>query len=226
MTLRRGFKAEAEREAARVRKELGLSPHDRLDPRDLASHLSVLIVDAAELVDIAELEELERLQAFAFSAATFDIEDRKIIVVSPLRNSGRQNSDIAHELAHLMLKHDLSEIREVDGMPFRTCKPDEEEEATAFGGTLLLPRPLLLSATRRGANVDQIATQYDVTVDGAVPVQHDRSCQAGPRAVIDLAARSRTADRRLRILPPGCRKTVPASILPSHSAQLREPHRP
>ena len=167
MTLRRGFKAEAEREAARVRKELGLASRDRLDPRDLAKHLSVSIVDAGELVDVAELEDLERLQAFAFSAATFEIEQRKIIVVSPLRNTGRQNSDIAHELAHVMLKHDLSEIREVDGMPFRTCKPDEEEEATAFGGTLLLPRPLLLSAARRQASVEQIANQYDVTVEMA-----------------------------------------------------------
>lgn len=167
MTLRRGFKAEAEREAARVRRELGLASHDRLDPRELASHLGVSIVVAAELVDVAELEELERLQAFAFSAATFEIEDRKIIVVSPLRNSGRQGSDIAHELAHVMLKHNLSEIRELDGMPFRTCKPDEEEEATAFGGTLLLPRPLLLSAARRRATIDQIASQYDVTVEMA-----------------------------------------------------------
>lgn len=125
------------------------------------------IVDAAELVDIEELEELERLQSFAFSAATFEIEDRKIIVVSPLRTTGRQNSDIAHELAHVMLKHDLSEIRELDGMPFRTCKPDEEEEATAFGGTLLLPRPLLLSAARRWATIEQIANQYDVTVEMA-----------------------------------------------------------
>lgn len=167
MTLRRGFKAEAERQAARVRKELGLASHDRLDPRDLAVHMNVAVVDAADLVDIAELEELERLQAFAFSAATFEIEDRKIIVVSPLRTSGRQNSDIAHELAHLMLDHDLSEIREIDGMPFRTCKPDEEEEATVFGGTLLLPRPLLLSAARRKATIEQIANQYDVTVEMA-----------------------------------------------------------
>lgn len=167
MTLKRGFKAEAEREAARFRKELGLAPNDRLDPRELARHLGVSIVDAGELVDVADLEELEHLQAFAFSAATFEIQDKKIIVVSPLRNAGRQNSDIAHELAHVMLKHDLSEVREVDGMPFRTCKPDEEEEATAFGGTLLLPRPLLLSAARRRASIEQIASQYEVTVEMA-----------------------------------------------------------
>jgi len=167
VTLRRGFKAHAEREAARVRKDLGLASHDRLDPRALAHQMKIAIVDAAELVRLEELEELERLQAFAFSAATFEIEDRKIIVVSPLRDVGRQNSDIAHELAHVMLKHDLSEIREIDGMPFRTCKPDEEEEATAFGGTLLLPRPLLLSAARRKTTIEQIAGQYDVTVEMA-----------------------------------------------------------
>lgn len=93
---------------------------------------------------------------------------RKIIVVSPLRTAGRQNSDIAHELAHIMLNHDLSEIcRELNGMPFRTCKPNEEEEATAFGGTMLLPRPLLLSAARRRATIDEIASQYDVTVEMA-----------------------------------------------------------
>lgn len=167
MTLRRGFKAEAERHAARVRSEMGLAPHDGLDPRDLATHLDVAVVDAATLVDLAELEELERLQAFAFSAATFDIEGRKIIVVSPLRTPGRQNSDIAHELAHIMLGHELSEIRELNGTPFRTCRPDEEEEATSFGGTLLLPRPLLLSAVRRKASIQQISEQFDVTLDMA-----------------------------------------------------------
>ena len=124
-------------------------------------------VFAASLVGREPLEELERLQAFAFSAATFEIEQRKIVVVSPLRTEGRQNSDIAHELSHIMLKHRLSEIRELNGMAFRTCKPDEEEEATNFGGTLLLPRPLLLSAVRRGATVEDIAAQYGVTTDMA-----------------------------------------------------------
>jgi Zn-dependent peptidase ImmA (M78 family) len=167
VTLRRGFKAEAEREAARVRKELGLAPYDALDPADLAEHRKVRVVDASSLVAIAELEELERIQAFSFSAVTFEISGRSIIVFNPLRATGRRNSDIAHELAHLMLQHKLSEVRDLNGMPFRTCRPDEEEEATVFGGTLLLPRPLLLSAARRRATVDQIAAQYDVTTEMA-----------------------------------------------------------
>ncbi len=167
MTLPRGFKARAERDAVRIRSELGLEPHDRLDPRDIAGHGNISVVGAAELVDLARLEELERLQAFAFSAATFEIGNRTIIVVNPLRDQGRQNSDIAHELGHLLLGHPLSEIRVIDGMPFRTCSPEEEEEATSYGGTLLLPRPLLLSAARRQATIEQIAQQYEVTIDMA-----------------------------------------------------------
>lgn len=167
MTLRRGFRARAEREASRIRAELCLADNDRLDPRKLAAHLEVAVINATDLVDREQLEELERLQRYAFSAATFEIEHRKFIVVSPLRDEGRQNSDIAHELSHVILKHQLSELRHLDGIAFRTCTPDEEEEATSFGGTLLLPRPLLLSAARRGAGIDDIAAQYGVTTDMA-----------------------------------------------------------
>lgn len=167
MTLKHGFKAQSERTALKYRVELGLEPSDALDPRALAGHLGVAVVDAGSLVPVEDLEELERIQAYSFSAATFDISNRKIIVVSPLRGLGRQNSDIAHELSHVILDHDLSEVRELAGMPFRTCKPEEEEEATALGGALLLPRDLLMSAARRKATIEQIAEQYLVTTDMA-----------------------------------------------------------
>jgi Zn-dependent peptidase ImmA (M78 family) len=146
---------------------MGLSAEDRLDVWKVADHFRVSVVSADRLVALVDLEELERIQAFAFSAATFEIEGRTIIVYNPLRNPGRRNSDIAHELAHVILGHELSEVREVGGMPFRTCKPIEEEEATSFGATLLLPRPLLLNAARRGASVEQISRTYNVTLDMA-----------------------------------------------------------
>jgi hypothetical protein len=52
-------------------------------------------------------------------------------------------------------------------VPFRTCRPDEEEQATSFGGTLLLPRPLLVSAARQGLGPQQIAENYNVTIEMA-----------------------------------------------------------
>lgn len=167
MTLRRGFKAEAERTAVALRAQLGLQSHERVDITELAKHLDVSIVSASDLIEIERLEELERIQAFAFSACTFHLDGRNVIVTNPLRQPGRQASDTAHELAHLLLNHDLTEIRVVAGMPFRTCRPEQEEEATALGGTVLLPRPLLLKAAHAGLDVAAIARTYHVTEDMA-----------------------------------------------------------
>jgi Zn-dependent peptidase ImmA (M78 family) len=73
----------------------------------------------------------------------------------------------AHELSHLLLASQLDEIRIVAGVPFRTCRPEQEEEATNLGGALLLPRLLLLSAVRRGLDEQAIAKRYDVTTEMA-----------------------------------------------------------
>lgn len=168
MTLRRGFKTEAEKKATELRRGVGLAAHDSLHARQIAELSNVTVVEADELVPLSDLEELERIQAFAFSAATFKFDERHVIVVNPLHSAQRQNSDIAHEISHIILGHDLSEVRELaPGTSFRTCKPQEEEEATTYGGTLLLPRPLLLSAARRRAGIETIAAENNVTIEMA-----------------------------------------------------------
>jgi Zn-dependent peptidase ImmA (M78 family) len=119
------------------------------------------------LIELEKLKELERLQAFAFSACTFDIEGRRVIVYNPLRSKPRRRSDIAHELSHLLLDHELTEIREVAGVPFRTCRSNQEEEATNLGGTLLLPRQLLLKAATQGMDIEDVAQKFNVTPEMA-----------------------------------------------------------
>jgi Zn-dependent peptidase ImmA (M78 family) len=150
-----------------MRKELGIGAADPLPLDDAARIRDVQVISASDLVDVERLAELERLRAFAFSACTFEIRGKSIIVFNPLRSEPRQHSDVAHELAHVLLRHELSEIREVGGLPFRTCRPDQEEEATTLGGTLLLPRPLLLGAVGRGMGVDDISRAFAVTLDMA-----------------------------------------------------------
>jgi len=167
VTLPRGFKTHAEKEAIRWRHELGAGPTASVDLHALVGRLGIAILSAAELVERARLVELEHVQAFAFSAATFQIGDRTIIVTNPLHSVGRLTSDTAHELAHVLLDHSLSEIQDIAGVPFRTCSPDQEEQATAFGGTLLLPRPLLLAAAHRGDSTEAIADTHQVTVEMA-----------------------------------------------------------
>lgn len=167
MTLRRGFRAEAERMAAAVRADLALQPADPLPLDNAARARGVNVVSAADLVAAERLADLERIQAYSFSACTFVIDGGFVIVFNPLRSEPRRRRDVAHELSHLLLEHELTEIREVAGVPFRTCRADQEEEATTLGGTLLLPRPLLLKAVAGGMGVEDVASAYAVTLEMA-----------------------------------------------------------
>lgn len=167
MALKRGFRTAAEQLATEVRKELGLAPSAAVDLRAVATHRGVRVVAADELVDVERLRDLERIQSFSFSACTFDLNGTNVIVLNPLRSPARQVSDLAHELSHLLIGHQLSEVREIAGSLFRACRPDEEEEATTLGATLLLPRPLLLSAAAQGMDVAAIARNYGVTTEMA-----------------------------------------------------------
>src|SRR5215471_2711022 len=103
MALPRGFKARAEKIAEEVRAGISAAPDRPLDLHALAAARSAKIVSAGDLVALERLQEIERLQAFAFSACTFDIQSQLVIVYNPIRKPERRASDIAHELAHLFL---------------------------------------------------------------------------------------------------------------------------
>lgn len=161
--MRRGFKAEAERKADRLRSELGLGATDRLDSDELARHVGAEVRCADELTERTKLEELEELQPGAFSACTLIIGERRVIVYSPLASVGRRNSDFCHEIAHIVLEHEVGAVEQVGNLTFFTCDPDEEQEANWLAGCLLLPRPLLLAAARRGLSPADIAEEYGVS---------------------------------------------------------------
>jgi Zn-dependent peptidase ImmA (M78 family) len=166
--MRRGFKAEAERLADRTRAQMGLQPVDRLAIRDLADYLKVEVFAADQLVDRAKVEDLNRLQPGAFSAATFHLPGgRTVAVYNPCNDPARTNSDIAHELAHVLLDHDIRDLQQLAGHTFFTCDPEQEEEANWLAGCLLLPRPLLLQEAFAGADVATVATKHQVSVSMA-----------------------------------------------------------
>lgn len=164
--MRRGFKAEAERLAARLRTELACSGYQRLDLYALAQHIGVEVKSADDLVDRADLERLNALQPGCFSAATFHLPGGRVVAVTnPVGASpGRLNSDLAHELAHVLLKHEVRRIQRIGAVSFFDCDPEQEEEANWLGGCLLLPRPLLLTEARRGLTADQIAEKHAVSL--------------------------------------------------------------
>ena len=87
-----------------------------------------------------------------------------MIVYNPYNDRGRTNSDIAHELAHLLLRHDVRELQQLAGHTFFTCDPEQEEEANWLAGCLLLPRALLIREAHAGADPTAIAHKYNVSI--------------------------------------------------------------
>lgn len=168
-TLERGFKAWAERTAVGVRRELDLAPVDPLDPRRLAERLRVLLVNPRDFPDLPQdvvVQLLDR-DATGWSAATLLVLDTPMVIYNPTHSPGRQASNIVHELAHIMLKHEPAKVifSQDEQMATRTFDKRQEDEANWLGWTLLLPRDALVAARRRRMARAQIAREYGVSAN-------------------------------------------------------------
>ena len=168
MALQRGFKAEAERLATDIWSEMGLSPVDRMDASALARHVGCVVHPADELVDVAKLEHLKRVQDDAFFACTFRLPGGHAIVFNPLMRETRRNSDIAHEVSHIVLDHRLSRLERLGDVAFLSCDKQQEEEAAWLSGCLLLPRAALVHDLTRGMQSKTIARNRVLSEDMVV----------------------------------------------------------
>lgn len=92
-----------------------------------------------------------------------------IIIHNPTHTPARQQSNLMHELAHILCEHKLSESEKIVGLPeaLRDFNEEKENEANWLGGCLQLPRPALLYCMRKGLSIDDIATHYNCSVEMA-----------------------------------------------------------
>ena len=164
MALRRGFKSEAERIARRVRNELGMRAAQPVEPEVLAKLMGIEVRAGDELIPTDRFRHLEKIQPDAFSACTLrPSADRLVVVYNPLSAPSRRSSDLAHELAHILLNHKLGRLERLGNINFLSCDQLQEEEAAWLSGCLLLPRPLLLAEVRKGSSVKEIAEKCGVS---------------------------------------------------------------
>lgn len=162
--LPRGFKAEAERIAVRYRQELRLSPFAPLNAFKLAEHLKVLVIPVSKLGLSSEClghlhgTSLTRAQWFAMTMIAQDGSKRVIHndSVAPTR----QQSDIMHELSHIICQHQHEGEDYSLGFPVRKYNDSHEAQAECLGATLQLPKPALLWKTKAGHTPEEIAEYY------------------------------------------------------------------
>lgn len=163
MSLRRGFKANANRISLRLRRSLELRPEDPIDLALIAARLQIGIVP---LTDFARecpsaVRQLTITDRAAFSAATLPIADRKIIIYNDSHDPGRQSNSIAHEISHVLLGHPFTLPIDVSGC--RNVDRDLEDQANWLGPTILIPNEAAMHIVQTGLETQAACRLYKVS---------------------------------------------------------------
>lgn len=152
--MKRGFKSQCERRAVEIRRSLGLTTTEPLSAFDLAKSLMVTVwrdVDVQGMTD-EDLNQLHVVDPDTWLAFTLRIGTHFLVVYNSSHSPERSNSMVMHELAHIVLGHELTSTRVTDDGHLVPVSYDQEQEDEAnwLAGTLLLPRPALVRIRRLG----------------------------------------------------------------------------
>lgn len=157
--MQRGFKTRAERMAVEARVLVGLHETAPLPANRLAKALGVVVMGPEKIPGMPESLATRMLFEFAsnWSAVTIPMEGQTLIIHNTTHIPARQESDVMHELAHLLCRHKPARIDPPGKLPWasRSYDPEQEEQAACLGGCLQIPRAGLASAILQ--NLDDLA---------------------------------------------------------------------
>ncbi len=165
--MQRGFKTWAERQAIEQRRHLGLEADAPLPAVQLAAYLSITIVSPGHIPGMSQehLECLLQRDRLSWSAITVSTKAITTIIHNTEHSRPRQESNLMHEMAHIICSHTPSELVQVGGLPFllREYNKDQEEEANWLGACLQLPRPALWWAIKRRMMVAEMVQYFQAS---------------------------------------------------------------
>jgi predicted transcriptional regulator len=156
--------------AVEKRVQLKLRPTDPLDAWALAALLRIRVLTPCDVPGLSEacLRTLLHDDPDSWSAVTLRLgRFGDLIILNSAHSPARQASDLAHELAHVLLGHRPTrvDVTEDQQLLLRTYDPNQEDEAAWLAGCLLLPRPALLAIVRGGGLTIEAARRYGVSMD-------------------------------------------------------------
>lgn len=150
-----------------MRSDLGFAPDDPLSALKLSKCFRTVVWTEQDIrgLNDADLVQLTHKDPDSWSAFTMRVGEHHLIVFNSTQSAPRQNSVVMHELAHIILGHELTSASLTEDGHFvpTTYDQDQEDEADWLAGTLLLPRPALLRIRRMGMSDEQAIDAYAVS---------------------------------------------------------------
>ena len=170
--LKHGFKASCERKAVALREAINKESHEMLCAFELAKHLDIDVFSATEFITSAD--EIEVLKGennkgnSEWHALTMTTKiGNQIIIHNTFNSDARQQSDVMHELAHIILGHKRvnKDHNVIIPLGLRDFDEVQEEEAKILGGILQLPRECLVWAKTKKMSNQAIADFYKASIE-------------------------------------------------------------
>lgn len=173
--LRRGFKKDAEAWSIDIRQKLGLDLSSHCPARQVAHLLGVIVSPAQCLEDLVETvlsDEFPDKRLVAermdwllgpngeFSAIVVVVKNHKMVLYNATHSPARQESDIMHELSHVICEHPGDCLQLNADIALRQYDDKYEAEAKWLGATLQIPDQGLLDLVRAGHSNQSIAEIY------------------------------------------------------------------
>jgi len=175
----KGFKTKAEAKSLEIRSQLNLSATVACPARLVAGLFNTSVIPlqslnnvvAEHLTDLFDHKVVnQRLSLLSsgtsgFSAVAVVVENLKLIIFNDANSVARQESDIMHELAHIICEHpgDCLQLNSTIGL--RNYNAQYEEEASWLGATLQIPDQGLYKLAKLGYTNQQIAEIFGASLE-------------------------------------------------------------
>lgn len=142
------------------RHQLGFKAYQPLSAAVLTTYFKATIF-TAETVPNTEPEKVKILCNSDNWSAGIILKNPLCIVHNSRHTPTRQESNLMHEFAHVILKHKMVGFEPKTGLP--QSRPQDEDEAVYLGGCLQIPRRGLLWAVQKKMTVAQIALYFNAS---------------------------------------------------------------
>jgi hypothetical protein len=167
---KRGFKKWSDDKAIDLRKNMGLISSAPLCAFELCEHLEIPLLRPENVPGISQelLTVLLKPGETYWSAASIPITDNDYIIIhNPIHSPARQQSDIMHEVAHILCGHVVPPEKKATGLSgfLRNHDEAQENEAEWLGACLQLPRPALLWALKKKMKMEEIGNFFQASVE-------------------------------------------------------------
>lgn len=146
--------------ATTQRNQLSYKAFERLPARVLAQYFQATIF-TPETVPNAEPEQVKILCDSDNWSAGIISKNPLWIVHNSRHAPTRQESNLMHELAHIILKHKMVGYDPNTGLPQR--RQQDEDEAVYLGGCLQIPKRGLLWAVQKKMTIAQTALHFNAS---------------------------------------------------------------